>query len=421
MLAKYPDDRDGMRFATAAIYGKSVLIGSIDSRIAAGTLALSHFADFVALLDVALERDLPVALFLDTAGVRLQDAAGGELGFRHALFAACAFMARGGKAITIVPGPMGCFGAGALLALCLGPVLMAPSARLAVAGPKALEAASSKEIFDAENRAMVEGLMGAATRLRNGLISGILNDNAASACLQIAQSFGSGALDLDVGVSTWIPDAYYALPDGQQVPLCDGVLYGSIELNGAKLEVLGVKPGTILTVERAATISSMLDPTRCEPLLLLCDAEQSLDPAEDARGLALAYANLARNVATCRLSGRAVLAYGATGGTGAAFMVLGMMADKIALQTDADCSAVPLEVAKALLGDNYGRASASATELFNIGGIEFLFDQATDRWSDAMSNLMARPPQKPKSFHDITVASTRNLRTLTLPSVSIDD
>lgn len=419
-IAEFPDDRDGMRFAAASAAGQSVLVGCIDSRKAAGTLALPHFADLVALLDAALEADLPVLLFLDTAGVRLQDAASGELGFRHALFAACAFKARGGRAVSIVPGPMGCFGAGALLALCLGPVLMDQSSKLAVAGPKALEAAAGKEIFDAGNPALVDQLMGAAARLRGGLATGILDEDPAVASLEIANALGGTALALQADVSQWHPSASYALPDGQAVPLHDGVICGTIGLDGSPVEILGVAPGTVLTVERAATIATLLEPARSEPLLLLCDAEQSLDPAEDARGLALAYANLARNVAACRLSGRSVMAYGATGGTGAAFMVLGMMAERIALNSDAECSAVPLDVAKALLGANFGRANATAIELFSIGGIELLVDAEPARWPEAMAKLIASQTQQPASFHEIRLNSTRCLRALSVRSGCID-
>ncbi len=413
-LADIPDDRDGMRFATATVAGRAVLVGCIDSRKAAGTLALPHFADLVALLDAALEADLPVALFLDTAGVRLQDAASGELGFRHALFAACAFKARGGRAVSVLPGPMGCFGAGALLALCLGPVLMDRSSKLAVAGPKALEAAAGKAMFDAGDPASVEALMGAAARLRNGLATAILSDDPALARAEIASALDGDALESLADVSPWRPDAFHALPDGQRVPLHDGVVGGTVELGGVTLEILGVAPGTLLTVARAATISALLDPSRSEPLLLLCDAEQSLDPGEDARGLALAYANLARRVAACRLSGRSVLAYGATGGTGAAFMVLGMMAERVALQSGAECSAVPLDVAKALLGANHGRANATAAQLFSIGGIECLVDAEPARWPDAIAKGMAVPPRKPASFHEIRQASAGTIKSLNL-------
>lgn len=419
--ADTPEDRDGMRFAAASVAGEPVIVGCIDSRKAAGTLALPHFADLVALLDFALEADLPVLLFLDTAGVRLQDAASGELGFRHALFAACAFKARGGRAVSIVPGPMGCFGAGALLALCLGPVLMGESSKLAVAGPKALEAAAGKEIFDAGNPALVTQLMGAAARLRSGLVTGILNEDPAVAHIEIANALRGNPLEFQADISKRHPEGSHALPDGQCISVHDGVVSGTIKLGGLPLEILGVAPGTVLTVERAATISTLLDPARSDPLLLLCDAEQSLDPAEDARGLALAYATVARNVAACRLSGRCVMAYGATGGTGAAFMVLGMMAEKIALRSDAECSAVPVDVAKALLGANYGRANATAIELSGIGGIELLVDAGSAHWPDAMAMLFASQARKPASFHEIRLTATRYLRALRARSGRIDD
>lgn len=411
-LAEFPDDRDGMRFAMASVSDQPVLVGCVDSRRAAGTLALPHFADLVALLDAALVADLPVLLFLDTAGVRLQDAASGELGFRHALFAACAFKARGGRGVSIIPGPMGCFGAGALLALCLGPVLMDQSSKLAVAGPKALEAAAGKDIFDAGNPASVQSLMGANARLQGGLVTQILSEEASMARLEIANALTDNALKLLSAGSLWRPTTFHVLPDGQRVPMQDGVIFGEIDIDGSPVDIAGVTPGTILTVERAATIANLLKPERQATLCLLCDAEQSLDPAEDSRGLALAYASLARTVTACRLSGRSVIAYGETGGTGAAFMVLGMMAEKIALKSDAECSAVPLDVAKALLGANYSRANASAAELFSIGGIEILHDFGLANWPETMARLIAQKPREPSSFKEIHRSSSKIIKSI---------
>lgn len=384
-----PEPGDGFLLGSGTVGGHRVLVAAQDSNIAAGTLGPWHFAALVALFRHAVRQGLPVMLCFDTAGVRVQEAAQGMRGFREALHALYDLKIHGKGGVAVVGGRIGCFGAGAELAVCLGKILMTDHARLAIAGPKALEVAVGKDKFNAADPAAVASIMGVLNRCRTGEAWSELPANHADARARIAEAFMSEAAPAaPPAVDESAVEQKFVLPNGQNISLRDGVLHGHITVVDTRLEVVGIVSMAPLDIARTRRITGLLDPESTIPLLLWTDANQAFGVSQDRDGLALAYAGLAERIAQCRANGRQVIAYGTRGGSGAAFMVLGMMAGAVGFSATAVCHAVPPAIATALLRDKAIAAQAPAAELMNIGAIDLIGDGEFD---DTISSLLSLP------------------------------
>ena len=392
---------DGFFIGTASVQGQRVFVAANDGRALTGTFGPWHFAALVALFRHAGKVRDPVILAFDTAGVRVQQAALGMLGFRHALHALYEFKAKGGRGVTLVGGEVGCFGAGAQLAICLGNVLMKPGSRLGIAGPRALQAALGSAVFDASDAVNIDSIMGCENRCRTGEAFGVMGVGPVMIETPLTAALGRSERK---GVSMnadFNQASEFRLPNGQKVVEHGGVLSGQCVVAGVVLDLAGISTGTALTKVRADRLTALIDPNSDRPLLLWNDAQQVFSVADDRDGLALSYAKLADQIACCRAKGRAVIAFGQSGGSGAAFMVLGMMADAIAYSRSAVCHAVPPNVAKVLLKSRAMDAQATSTALHRIGVIDEVEETSFDETISCLLETCGTVPKGHPAWHGL--------------------
>jgi acetyl-CoA carboxylase beta subunit len=141
-----------------------VHVARVESRFASGSIGQVEAERLVALFRVAgLERS-PLVLFLDSAGAKVSEGLGALGAFRF-LFRAGLEAALAGAPIAAVLG-RNCFGGASMLAHLARSRLYSPTTRLAMSGPAVIAAASGMDPLDEMFRAMAEGAMSPAARVK---------------------------------------------------------------------------------------------------------------------------------------------------------------------------------------------------------------------------------------------------------------
>jgi len=180
---------DGMIVGRGFVHGERVFVAAQEGRFMGGAIGEVHGAKLTGLLRAAAAlKNIPVFVFFDTGGVRLQEANAGEIAIAEIMRAVIEARMAGVKVIGLIGGRAGCYGGGSLIAGCCSGLVISEQGRLSVSGPEVIETNRGVEEFDSKDRALVWRTMGGKHRMLIGGADAYAEDSI--------DSFRQAALDL---------------------------------------------------------------------------------------------------------------------------------------------------------------------------------------------------------------------------------
>ena len=176
-----PQSDDGCVVMKGRIAGTSAVVMALEGQFQGGSMGEVSGAKMTAALDLAREdneRGIPTAavMLLETGGVRLQEANLGLAAVAE-IMASVIALRRYAPVISVIAGPVGCFGGMSLAAGLSSYIVMTRAARLGMNGPEVIEQESGVDEFDASDRALIWAIHGGEQRFATGLIDALTEDD----------------------------------------------------------------------------------------------------------------------------------------------------------------------------------------------------------------------------------------------------
>ncbi len=161
-----PQVDDGVVVGRGLVDGEAVILVAQDGTFLGGSIGAGHGAAIADACRLALEARAALVLLLESGGVRLHEANVAEIALARALSALFDARAAGVRTIGVVAGS--CYGGASILACACATLLMPAKSRLGLSGPKVIETARGRAELDAGDEALVESIVGADVRARQG-------------------------------------------------------------------------------------------------------------------------------------------------------------------------------------------------------------------------------------------------------------
>jgi malonate decarboxylase beta subunit len=156
---------DGMIVGRGLLDGQRVFVAAQEGRFMGGAIGEVHGAKLTGLLRAVRDApSIPLVIFFDTGGVRLQEANAGELAIAEIMRALIEARTAGAKVVGLIGGRAGCYGGGGLIAGCCSALAVSEQGRISVSGPEVIETNRGVEEFDSKDRALVWRTMGGKHR-----------------------------------------------------------------------------------------------------------------------------------------------------------------------------------------------------------------------------------------------------------------
>lgn len=409
---------DGLVCASARSAAHPVVIVAQDSTRTNGTLGLVHCARLAGAVRAAA--DLPgteLVVCFDSAGVRLDDAAAGITGLALVLRELLDLRLAGTVVSAIIDGPIGCFGGSFLLACAASRVCANTQARIGLSGPRALAALTDATLA---SRAQLAAYYTAAHRYATGEVQALAAPARMAAALAGVTPERVGRALLDALVQRHAKalravdavEARPALPATGPAPLMSAILavgrawrelapgvvageYGdSICIGATGAHPFG--PHAALACAAELLLAQRQGRRR---ILLLGDVFQSFASRNEACGYAGLLATLALVVRALRADGVRVVTLLAAGGSAAALVAFGLMADEVLAAPDARLEALPDPAVRAILGAGTdGDAGAPAGVYAGLGLVEIVTSL------EALDHRLAAPVHRGRCARFETIA-----------------
>jgi malonate decarboxylase beta subunit len=177
-----PQADDGCIVMRGTIGGNQAVVIAFNGAFQGGGIGEVSGAKLTAALDLACrdsENSQPTSavLLLETGGVRLQEANLGLAAIAEIISSIIALRAHA-PVISVIAGPVGCFGGMSLAAGVSSYIVMTREGRLGLNGPEVIEEESGVEEFDASDRALIWSIYGGQQRYNQGLIDVLVDDDA---------------------------------------------------------------------------------------------------------------------------------------------------------------------------------------------------------------------------------------------------
>ncbi|HEX4201321.1 MAG TPA: biotin-independent malonate decarboxylase subunit beta [Chthoniobacterales bacterium] len=177
-----PQADDGCIVMRGMIGGNQAVVTAFNGAFQGGGIGEVSGAKLTAALDLACrnnENGQPTSavLLLETGGVRLQEANLGLAAVAEIISSIIA-LRRYAPVISVIAGPVGCFGGMSLAAGVSSYIVMTREGRLGLNGPEVIEEESGVEEFDASDRALIWSIYGGQQRYNQGLIDVLVDDDA---------------------------------------------------------------------------------------------------------------------------------------------------------------------------------------------------------------------------------------------------
>lgn len=177
-----PQADDGGIVMRGMIGGNQAVVIAFNGAFQGGGIGEVSGAKLTAALDLACRdnengRPTSAVLLLETGGVRLQEANLGLAAVAEIISSIIA-LRRYAPVISVIAGPVGCFGGMSLAAGVSSYIVMTREGRLGLNGPEVIEEESGVEEFDASDRALIWSIYGGQQRYNQGLIDVLVDDDA---------------------------------------------------------------------------------------------------------------------------------------------------------------------------------------------------------------------------------------------------
>jgi malonate decarboxylase beta subunit len=177
-----PQADDGCIVMRGTIAGQHAVVIAFNGSFQGGGIGEVSGAKLTAALDLACrdnEKGKPTSavLLLETGGVRLQEANLGLAAVAEVISSIIA-LRRYAPVISVIAGPVGCFGGMSLAAGVSSYIVMTREGRLGLNGPEVIEEESGVEEFDASDRSLIWSIFGGQQRYDQGLVDALVDDDA---------------------------------------------------------------------------------------------------------------------------------------------------------------------------------------------------------------------------------------------------
>jgi malonate decarboxylase beta subunit len=177
-----PQADDGCIVMRGTIDSRQAVVIAFNGAFQGGGIGEVSGAKLTAALDLACrdnEKGKPTSavLLLETGGVRLQEANLGLAAVAEIISSIIA-LRRHAPVISVIAGPVGCFGGMSLAAGVSSYIVMTPEGRLGLNGPEVIEEESGVEEFDASDRSLIWSIFGGQQRYDQGLADVLVDDDA---------------------------------------------------------------------------------------------------------------------------------------------------------------------------------------------------------------------------------------------------
>jgi len=177
-----PQADDGCIVIRGTIDSRQTVVIAFNGAFQGGGIGEVSGAKLTAALDLACrdnENGKPTSavLLLETGGVRLQEANLGLAAVSEIISSIIA-LRRYAPVISVIAGPVGCFGGMSLAAGVSSYIVMTPEGRLGLNGPEVIEEESGVEEFDASDRSLIWSIFGGQQRHDQGLADVLVDDDA---------------------------------------------------------------------------------------------------------------------------------------------------------------------------------------------------------------------------------------------------
>jgi malonate decarboxylase beta subunit len=191
-----PQADDGCVVIRGQIAGENAVVIALEGVFQGGSMGEVSGAKFNVALELAAADNVrgirtSAIMILETGGVRLQEANLGLAAIAE-IMASILELRKYAPAISVIAGPVGCFGGMSLVAALSSYIVMTREARLGMNGPEVIEQESGVDEFDASDRALVWAIHGGEQRVATGLADVLVEDDMAQMVQAIARLFALG-------------------------------------------------------------------------------------------------------------------------------------------------------------------------------------------------------------------------------------
>jgi malonate decarboxylase beta subunit len=176
-----PQEDDGCIVMKGRIGGQPTVVLAIEGRFQGGSVGEVGAAKMTAAFEQALAdcergRTTSAVLLPESGGVRLQEANLGLAGVAE-LLASILSLRRLAPVLTLIAGPVGCFGGMSLAAGLSSYILMTREARLGMNGPEVIEQESAVAELNAADRPLIWSIYGGEQRCAIGLADALVEND----------------------------------------------------------------------------------------------------------------------------------------------------------------------------------------------------------------------------------------------------
>jgi malonate decarboxylase beta subunit len=196
-----PQADDGCIVMRGMIAGNQAVVIAFNGAFQGGGIGEVSGAKLTAALDLACRDNengqlTSAVLLLETGGVRLQEANLGLAAVAEIISSIIA-LRRYAPVISVIAGPVGCFGGMSLAAGVSSYLVMTREGRLGLNGPEVIEEESGVEEFDASDRALIWSIYGGQQRYDQGLIDVLVDDDADQMIKTLHELIAKGVPPID--------------------------------------------------------------------------------------------------------------------------------------------------------------------------------------------------------------------------------
>jgi malonate decarboxylase beta subunit len=176
-----PQADDGCVVMKGRIAGTNAVVIALEAAFQGGSMGEVSGAKLSTALDLATVDNsngirTNAVMLLETGGVRLQEANLGLAAVAE-IMASILELRRHAPVISVIAGPVGCFGGMSLAAALSSYIVMTREARLGMNGPEVIEQESGVNEFDAADRALIWQIYGGEQRYATGLADLLVEDD----------------------------------------------------------------------------------------------------------------------------------------------------------------------------------------------------------------------------------------------------
>jgi malonate decarboxylase beta subunit len=191
-----PQADDGCVVVRGTIGGQQAVAIAFNGSFQGGGIGEVSGAKLTAALDLACRdsqqgNPTSAVLLLETGGVRLQEANLGLAAVAEIISSIIA-LRQYAPVISVIAGPVGCFGGMSLAAGLSSYIVMTPEGRLGLNGPEVIEQESGVEEVDASDRSLIWTIYGGQQRYNQGLIDVLVDDDADQMIVTIQELIAKG-------------------------------------------------------------------------------------------------------------------------------------------------------------------------------------------------------------------------------------